>query len=405
MLGPGVRGTLRSRRRRCDADRVRESPPTESRSPSVVYVDADARQLRLFEAEFGDRFRLTLSASAGEMLNRVNSAAPVAVLLADHATGRDILDAAPPALADTERLLLARSWELSAARAAVESGAAARLFVKPWIPAELRAALDDALRIFELRSQLRLVRARLEQSERLATLGRVSAGIAHELAGPAAYVAENASALRRELAEVATYVRRVNRIRPNARVLEKLRELAEIIQDVEAGADHVRQVSRGFTGQLRVDGAECCSVPAVVQHVTRLVRPELRGRALLSAAGGPLEVRASPLRLTQLLINLVANAGQAVASMARADVGQVKVRWIAVGDLARIDVEDDGPGLPDPVEQGDRDLIFSTKPANAGTGLGLSLCRELAAKMGGTLELLSIPGKGTLARIELPRAS
>jgi signal transduction histidine kinase len=385
---------------------VRESLPAESRTPSVVYVDGDARQLRLFEAEFGDRFRLTLSASAGELLNRVGAAAPVAVLLADHATGRDILDAAPPALADTERLLLARSWELSAARAAVESGAATRLFVKPWIPAELRVALDDALRIFELRSQLRLARARLEQSERLATLGRVSAGIAHELAGPAAYVAENASALRRELSEVATYVRRVNRIRPDARVLEKLRELADIIQDVEAGADHVRQVSRGFTGQLRVDGSEQrCSVPAVVQHVTRLVRPELRGRARLTALGGALEVRAGPLLLTQLLINLVANAGQAVASMVRSDVGLVKVRWLAVGDRARIDVEDDGPGLPEPVGQRDPELFFSTKPANAGTGLGLSLCRELVAKVGGTLELMSVAGNGTLARIELPRAS
>lgn len=385
--------------------RMRESLPTESRTPSVVYVDGDPRQLRLFEAEFGDRFRLTLSASAGELLNRVDAAAPVAVLLADHATGRDILDAAPPALADSERLLLARSWELSAARAAVESGAVARLFVKPWIPAELRVALDDSMRIFELRSQLRMVRGRLEQSERLATLGRVSAGIAHELAGPAAYVAENASALRRELAEVATYVRRVNRIRPDARVLEKLRELAEIIQDVEAGADHVRQVSRGFTGQLRAEGSEeRCSVPAVVQHVTRLVRSELRGRALLSAVGGSLEVRASPLRLTQLLINLVANAGQAVATMARNDVGQVKVRWMAVGDRARIDVEDDGPGLPDPVERGDPELIFTTKPANAGSGLGLSLCRELVAKMDGTLEFRSVSGKGTLARIDLPRA-
>ena len=137
--------------------------------------------------------------------------------------------------------------------------------------------------------------------------------------------------------------------------------------------------------------------------MTRLVRPELRGRALLSAAGGPLEVCASPLRLTQLLINLVANAGHAVGSMVRTDVGQVRVRWMAVGDGARIDVEDDGPGLPEPVEQGDPELLFSTKPPSAGTGLGLSLCRELVARMGGTLELRSVPGNGTLARIELPR--
>ena len=384
---------------------MRESPAAASRTPSVVYVDADLGQLRLFEVEFGDRFRLTLSSSAGELLERVDAVAPVGALLADHATGRELLEAAPPVLADTERLLVARSGELPAARAAVERGAAKRCFVKPWIAGEVGAALEDAVRIFELRSQLRTLRARLDQSERLATLGRVSAGIAHELAGPAAYVVENASALRRELVGVAAYVRRVSRIRPDARVLQRLRELSEIVQDVEAGAEHVQQVSRGFTGQLRSDAPiERCDVPALVHRVARLVRPGLQGRAVLSVGGGPLEVRARPLRLTQVLINLVVNAGQAIASMQRTDVGQVKVRWIAVGDRARIEVVDDGPGLPEPLEQGDPELLFTTKLPGEGTGLGLSLCRELVFQMGGTLEFRTIRGKGTRAQIDLPLA-
>jgi two-component system, NtrC family, sensor kinase len=388
--------------------RMRECPDAESRTPSVVYVDADRTQLRLFEAEFGGRFRLTLSSSAEELLEQVHAVAPVAALLADHASGRALLEAPPPALADTERLLVARSAELSAARAAVERGAARRCFVKPWVAVEVGEALEDAVRIFELRSQLRTLRTRLDQSERLATLGRVSAGIAHELTGPAAYVAENASALRRELAGVAAYVRRVSRIRPDARVLERLRELSEIIQDVEAGAEHVRQVSRGFTGQLRAEAPiERCDVPALVKNVTRLVRPELRGRALLSAAGGPLEVMASPLRLTQVLINLVVNAGHAVASMERAEGaegGRVRVRWLALTARGRIEVLDNGPGLPAGLKRGAHEELFTTKPPGAGTGLGLSLCHELVTEMGGTLELRSLPGQGTRGRIELPLA-
>jgi two-component system, NtrC family, sensor kinase len=385
--------------------RMRESPAAESRTPSVVYVDADRTQLRLFEAEFGGRFRLTLSSSAEELLEQVHTVEPVAALLADHASGRELLEASPPAFADTERLLVARSGELSAARAAVERGAARRCFLKPWVAVQVGEALEDAVRIFELRSQLRALRARLEQSERLATLGRVSAGIAHELAGPAAYVAENASALRRELAGVAAYVRRVSRIRPDAQVLERLRELSEIIRDVEAGAEHVRQVSRGFTGQLRAEAPiERCEVAALVENVTRLVRPELRGRALLSAGGGPLEVMASPLRLTQVLMNLVVNAGHAVASMEREEVGRVRIRWLALATRGRIEVLDDGPGLPAGLRQGANEVLFTTKPPGAGTGLGLSLCQELVTEMGGTLELRTLPGQGTRGRIELPLA-
>jgi two-component system, NtrC family, sensor kinase len=375
--------------------RMRESPAAESRTPSVVYLDADRTQLRLFEAEFGGRFRLTLSSSAEELLEQVHTVEPVAALLADHASGRELLEASPPAFADTERLLVARSGELSAARAAVERGAARRCFLKPWVAVQVGEALEDAVRIFELRSQLRALRARLEQSERLATLGRVSAGIAHELAGPAAYVAENASALRRELAGVAAYVRRVSRIRPDAQVLERLRELSEIIRDVEAGAEHVRQVSRGFTGQLRAEAPiERCEVAALVENVTRLVRPELRGRALLSAGGGPLQV----------LMNLVVNAGHAVASMEREEVGRVRIRWLALATRGRIEVLDDGPGLPAGLRQGANEVLFTTKPPGAGTGLGLSLCQELVTEMGGTLELRTLPGQGTRGRIELPLA-
>ena len=384
---------------------MRDLPGAESRTPSVVYVDADLAQLRLFEAEFGGRFRLTLSSSAGELLERVHAVAPVAALLADHATGRELLQAAPQALADSERLLVARSGDLSAARAAVERGAAKRYFVKPWIPGEMAAALEDALRIFDLRSQVRSLRARLDQSERLATLGRVSAGIAHELAGPAGYVAENASMLRGELAGVAAYVRRANRIRPDAQVLQRLQDLAEIIQDVQAGAEHVRQVSRGFTGQLRADASvDRCDVATVVQQVSRLVRPELEGRVRLSILGNPMEVRASSVRLAQVLINLLMNAAHAVASMQRTEVGEVRVRWLAVRGRARIEVADDGPGLPERLERGEAEELFSTKPPGSGTGLGLSLCRELIAEMGGTLELHSVPGRGTLARIQLPLA-
>ena len=217
--------------------------------------------------------------------------------------------------------------------------------MKPWIPGEVGAALDDAVRIFELRAVIRTLRARLDTSERFATLGRVSAGIAHELSGPAAYIAQNAGALRESSPGWRLTSGGSRRIRPDARVLAQLRELVEIVQDVEAGAEHVRAVSRGLTGQLRGDApVGHCDVAAVVMQVARLVRPDLQGRTLLSTLGGPLEVRASPLRLTQVLINLVVNAAQALAELERSTPGHVEVRWRALGDCARVEVDGRWPG-------------------------------------------------------------
>jgi C4-dicarboxylate-specific signal transduction histidine kinase len=116
---------------------------------------------------------------------------------------------------------------------------------------------------------------------------------------------------------------------------------------------------------------------------------------------------ASPLRLTQVLINLVVNAGHAVASMERAEGaegGRVRVRWLALTARGRIEVLDNGPGLPAGLKRGAHEELFTTKPPGAGTGLGLSLCHELVTEMGGTLELRSLPGQGTRGRIELPLA-
>jgi hypothetical protein len=105
-----------------------------------------------------------LSSSAEGLLEQAEAVAPVAAPLADQRAGRGLLDSATTVLPDAERLLVAGTTELSQARAAVERGAAKRSFVKPWRPGEVAAALEDAVRIFELRWLVRTLRARLEAS-------------------------------------------------------------------------------------------------------------------------------------------------------------------------------------------------------------------------------------------------
>jgi len=377
--------------------------------PAVLYVDDEPINLKVFEANFRNKYRVICCSSGAEALAVLASrGGEIGVLLSDQRmpgmTGVELLEKARELAPDTQRMLLTAYSDMQAVMDAVNRGQVSRYFVKPWVKEDLLSALDDALRIYALQVKLRQVEGRMLLSERLATLGQVSAGIAHELMNPVSYMSQNVGALRGELKMVTDYVRPLLEKFPNEQVAHTLDDLPNLLNDVEAGAQHIRKVALNIRGQARADEAEKeVDLSDVAAFAVKLARGEVQQKARVVVNGTPVRVEAGQVALTQVLLNLIVNAAQAMDGTGRQ--GLVEVTWQVFDAGVRLSVKDNGCGIPEDLHEKVFEPLFTTKPAGTGSGLGLAICKDAVARMGGSIALKSQVGVGTTVDITLKKAS
>jgi signal transduction histidine kinase len=374
--------------------------------PLIVYVDDDPTNLTVFEATFRREMRIVTFNSAEAALKKLPELRDVAAVLSDQRmpgmSGVTLLERSRELVPDAARMLVTAYSDMQAVIDAVNLGQVSRYFVKPWSREELLAALEDAIRVYVLQAKVRQMETLLLRSERLATIGQVSAGIAHELMNPVSYVTQNLAALR---AEVGALLRHASSHgRPDAAVAEAILEVPRIVDDLEIGVKHIRQVALGIRDQARGDSAEAsCDVAEVADFAARIARVEVRGRARVNVSGEQLRAAVSSVALCQVLLNLVINAGHAMEGRERP--GRIDIHWSQAGDRVRIAVEDDGCGIPLELQERVFEPLFTTKPAGIGTGFGLAISRELVQRCGGEIRLRSEPNVGTTIELLLPNAS
>ena len=373
---------------------------------SVLYVDDDALNLRVFEANFGRRLPIILCSSAAQALEVLERRrAEIGVVLSDQRmpgmTGVELLERARTLAPEARRMLVTAYADMQAVVDAVNRGQVTRYFVKPWDRSDLQAALVDGLRVAAIEQRLREVEGRMLQAERLATLGQVTAGIAHELGAPVSYMSQNVASLRRDLGRLLEHL--APQLQQSPALMALTEDLPALLADLEEGARHLRSVTDSLKAQARgEDQEQSVVVSEVAAFVARLARPLVRERARLSAEGEPVHVRCGPVRLTQILLNLVVNAAQAMDGTGRP--GRIELRWHASEEEVQLSVVDNGCGIPLALQQKVFQPLFTTKPVGTGTGLGLAICRELVAQLGGALDLRSVPGEGTRVDVTLRRA-
>src|SRR5499427_4674005 len=377
-------------------------------SPAVLYVDDEPINLRVFEANFRDRFRvLTCQVPTDALTILANRTPEIGVLISDQRmpelTGVELLERANEIAPDVIRMVITAYSDVQAVIDAVNRGRVTRYFVKPWIKEDLLAALEDAMRIYQLQSRLREIEARMLRSERLAAIGQVSAGIAHELMNPVAYMSQNIEALRGELEVLSRFL--VPRLEKGGDrgVEQSLEELPRILKDIETGSKHIRQVALGIRAHARTEEERTeADLADVAGFAAKLSRSEVKQRSKLVVEGPPVKVIGGTVKLCQILLNLIVNAAQSLEDTGRD--GIVRVSWEVDGDLVRLVVKDNGCGIPEELQAKVFEPLFTTKPAGVGTGLGLSICRELVQQMDGQIELHSTVGVGTSVELTLKKA-
>jgi signal transduction histidine kinase len=373
--------------------------------PWIVYVDDDPTNLTVFEATFRRELKVITFSSAEAALKRLPELTDVAAVLSDQRmpgmSGVALLERSRELVPEAARMLVTAYSDMQAVIDAVNRGQVSRYFVKPWNREELLAALEDAVRFYVLQAKVRQMETLLLRSERLATIGQVSAGIAHELMNPVSYVIQNLAALRTEVGALIRHAGEQDRA--DDRVREAVGEVPRIVDDLERGVKHIRQVAVGIREQARGESQEAtCDVAEVADFASRIARVEIHGRARLSISGAPARAAISPVSLCQVLLNLMINAGHAMEGRERP--GRIEVRWSEEGDRVRVCVEDDGCGIPPELQERVFDPLFTTKPVGVGTGLGLAISRELVVRSGGEIRLRSELNAGTVFELWLPRA-
>lgn len=244
-------------------------------------------------------------------------------------------------------------------------------------------------------TERRALQAQLMAADRMASMGLLAAGVAHEINTPLAVIAANLAHLEPAFHGPESAF---GRDRDLAGALEDALEATQRVREI---VGDLRLFSRGDEDQRRA-----VSVRDALESALRLAWNEIRHRAELRCSLEPVpDVMASESRLGQVFLNLLTNAAHAIP------VGQLEKHEIAVSTrtddqgFAVIEIRDTGSGIPEGLVSRVFDPFFTTKPAGIGTGLGLAICRRIVADLGGRIDVESELGRGSCFRVFLPPTS
>jgi PAS domain S-box-containing protein len=274
--------------------------------------------------------------------------------------------------------------------------------------AELEKAYQD----------LKTAHSRMLQQEKMASIGQLAAGVAHEINNPLAFVISNLGTLGEYSKELGLFLEEQEEtIRSMAAVspdkvtqLGKLRETADIdyiLDDIKhivgeslEGSDRMKQIVQNLKSFARLDEADyrMADLNKGLESTLNIVWNELKYKATIRKTYGDIpETLCNLGQLNQVFMNLLVNAAQAIERQ-----GQIDIQTRREEDLIVIEIADTGGGIPADKINRIFEPFFTTKEAGKGTGLGLSIAYDIIEKHGGEISVQSQPGQGTRFTISLP---
>jgi signal transduction histidine kinase len=266
---------------------------------------------------------------------------------------------------------------------------------------------------------LRLAQSQLIQSEKMASVGVLTAGIAHELNNPINFMSGNVHPLRQDMEEVFALLEKYEQaIRKNdlgvhfAEVDELkeemdfsylIQEIHSLLKGIEEGANRSSEIIKGLRSFSRLDD-EACQIydihEGIDSSMVLLQNKIIDKKISVHKDYGDFEgVECFPSKLNQVIMNILTNSLQAM----EAGTGELFIQTVSSGIGIKIIIKDNGRGMPPDVKEHIFDPFFTTKEVGKGMGLGLSISYGIIEKHNGNIDVISEPGKGTEFIISLPK--
>jgi len=262
----------------------------------------------------------------------------------------------------------------------------------------------ELARTNEALSELARTQEQLVLADRRVSVGRLAAGVAHEVNNPLTFLRGNLDFVAHEMPQVQAAAAKGDQ----KEVALMLAEMAGAVGDARQGALRVTHIVRGLKTFARDDDdrREVLSLESPMEAAIEMAFHEIKHRAQLVRSFGPApRVCGNEVRLSQVFLNLLLNAAQAIPEGA---AKQHQIRCLIGTDgsgRAVASVEDTGCGMSPELQARIFDPFFTTKPVGVGSGLGLSISRNIVEQLGGTITVESAPDLGTTFKVTLPPAS
>lgn len=323
--------------------------------------------------------------------------------------GLELLDAVSTRFRGLPVILITGQGDEDTAISAVQRGAYDYLR-KPVHLRVLMAAVQRLEQQHHLEQQLQEEQARLHHASRLAAIGALAASITHEVNSPATYMKGNAQLLARMWQLVGPALDSVSpsTVGDPKQFAFARQEIPGLISGLRDGVDRIIEVVKQVGSMARQEQQQTptrnTSLTQCADDAVRLARHTFPTDLCLSQeyGGADMGVMADPQQLTQVIINLLTNAGHAV-STAGIDSPTIALRAGRENGYVRLEIEDNGNGVPASMQPKVFEPFFTTRDQGEGTGLGLSIAQEIIKGFGGQMGFRSQEGEGACFWILLPR--
>jgi two-component system NtrC family sensor kinase len=271
--------------------------------------------------------------------------------------------------------------------------------------------LDEAYR------QLKASQSQILQQEKMASIGQLAAGVAHEINNPLGFITSNLQTLNKYLDRIDQFVvaqRKLLRetldeaaLAPLQGQEEKLKigyvfsDGRDLIEESLEGAERVKKIVQNLKSFSRIDQADIAEVSLneCLESTISIAWNEIKYKAELERELGELDLlRCHPQQIHQVLLNILVNAAQAISTR-----GTIRVRSWQTDQNQYVAISDTGCGIPEEIRARIFEPFFTTKDASKGTGLGMSISYDIIKKHGGHIDLETRVGVGSTFTLVLPR--